>query len=312
MPLSGGKDSTYALYLATKVYHLRTLAVTLDNGYLSSPARENIKNALANCDADHIFYHINKANSSVLFKAFVERSGDFCNACMRGINYAIEVSLKSFKTPLVIKGSGRRVQYISQLKGISTLNTPAYFENVIKGTGVHARFKHLAQYKSKLERQKIAGGIYDILGIPRKHLMRFVPQHIGMYDYIYLPYPEIIGIIKKEMGWSDFGAAAEHLDCELHDVPLFKNTLLVSGITKSTLHNSGLLRQGIITREEAQQKEQIDVANDPRPPELLKFLDDNGISYDEYVAYVKQANREKFAPKIQKLAREIYHRFRKY
>lgn len=84
VPLSGGKDSTYALYLATKVYHLRTLAVTLENGYLSNPAKENIKNALANCDADHIFYHINKANSSMLFKAFVERSGDFCNACMRG------------------------------------------------------------------------------------------------------------------------------------------------------------------------------------------------------------------------------------
>lgn len=248
VPLSGGKDSTYALYLATKVYHLRTLAVTLDNGYLSSPARENIKNALANCDADHIFYHINKANSSVLFKAFVERSGDFCNACMRGINYAIEFSQKSFRIPLVIKGSGRRVQYVSQLKSISTLNTPAYFENVIKGTGVHEKFKHLAQYKNKLERQKIAGGIYDILGFPRKHLMKFVPQHIGMYDYIYLPFTEIIQIIKREMGWSDFGGSAEHLDCEMHDVPFFKNTLLVSNITKSTLHNSGLLRQGILTR----------------------------------------------------------------
>jgi hypothetical protein len=192
------------------------------------------------------------------------------------------------------------------------LNTPAYFENVIKGTGVHAKFKHLAQYKNKLERQKIAGGIYDILGIPRKHLMKFVPQHIGMYDYIYLPYTQIIPLIIKEMGWSDFGAAAEHLDCELHDVPLFKNTLLVPDITKSTLHNSGLLRQGIITSEEALQKEKIDVASDPRPPELLRFLAENGMTYDEYVASVKNANRDKFAPKVQKYAREIYHRFRKY
>ncbi|MDD3463980.1 MAG: hypothetical protein PHH07_00690 [Candidatus Cloacimonetes bacterium] len=312
VPLSGGKDSTYALYLATKIYNLRTLAVTLDNGYLSNLARENVKNALVNCDADHIFYHINRANSSQLFKTFVERSGDFCNACMRGINYAIEISLKSFNIPLVIKGSGRRVQYVSQLKGISTLNTPSYFENVIKNTGVYAQFSHFAQYRNKLERQKIAGGIFDILGIPRKHLMRFVPQHIGMYDYIYLPYTKIIPLISKEMGWSDFGEAAEHLDCELHDVPLFKNTLLVPNITKSTLHNSGLLRQGIITKEEALQKEQVDVLDDPRPPELLNFLEDNGMSYDEYVAFVKNANREKFAPNIQKLARDIYHRFRKY
>lgn len=66
IPLSGGKDSTYALYLATKVYKLRALAVTLDNGYLTNPAKDNIRNALANCDADHIFYHINKANSNLL------------------------------------------------------------------------------------------------------------------------------------------------------------------------------------------------------------------------------------------------------
>lgn len=46
VPLSGGKDSTYVLYLVTKVYKLRTLAVTLDNGYLSDLAKENIKNAL--------------------------------------------------------------------------------------------------------------------------------------------------------------------------------------------------------------------------------------------------------------------------
>lgn len=55
VPLSGGKDSTYALYLATKVYKLRTLAVTLDNGYLSDLAKVNINNALVNCDADHFF-----------------------------------------------------------------------------------------------------------------------------------------------------------------------------------------------------------------------------------------------------------------
>lgn len=143
-------------------------------------------------------------------------------------------------------------------------------------------------------------------------LMKFVPQHIGMYDYVYLPYTEIIQVIKKEMGWSDFGGTAEHLDCELHDVPFFKNTLVVPNITKSTLHNSGLLRQGIITREEALQKEEEDQASDPRPSELLKFLEDNGMTYDEYVAYVKNAKREKYAPRIQKLAREIYHRFRKY
>lgn len=71
VPLSGGKDSTYALYLATKVYKLRTLAISLDNSYLSNPAKENIQNALKHCDADHIYYTLNRQGAAQLFKVFV-------------------------------------------------------------------------------------------------------------------------------------------------------------------------------------------------------------------------------------------------
>jgi len=251
VPLSGGKDSTYALYLCTKVYGLKTLAVSLDNGYLSAPARENIANALSSCNADHIYYKINRNNSSELFKIFASRTGDFCNACMRGINYSIEFSTRSFNIPLVIKGSGRRVQYVSQLKGVSSLNTPAYFANVIKGTEAYEKFGYLSSNKHKLELQKITGGIADILGIKRTTLMRFIPQHLGMYDYIYKPFTEIIEIIKKEMKWSDHAGSVEHLDCELHDIPFFKDTLRIPNITKYTFHSSGLIRQGLMTREEA-------------------------------------------------------------
>jgi len=312
IPLSGGKDSTYALYLTSKVYKLKTLAVTLDNGYLTNPAKENINNALKNCDADHIYYTINRNNSLALFKAFWEQTGDFCNGCMRGINYAIEISLKSFNIPLVIKGSGRRVQYISQLKGVAVLNTPSYFDNVMKRSSEYQRFKYLAKYKNKLEFQKIVGGIADVLGLSRLSLMRYFPQHIGMYDYIYLPFTEIVDILKKEMGWSDSSQAVEHLDCELHNIPFFRNTLLIPNISKHTLHSSGLIRQGILSRDEALKKEKEDLADDRIPPELEKFLSDIGVSYEEYVEKVKNSDRSQFEPKLQRKAREIYHRFRKF
>ena len=54
VPLSGGKDSTYVLYLCSKIYKLKTLAVTFDNGFLSDLAKENITNALKFTDAEHI------------------------------------------------------------------------------------------------------------------------------------------------------------------------------------------------------------------------------------------------------------------
>jgi hypothetical protein len=311
VPLSGGKDSTYALYLASKVYKLRTLAVTLDNGHLSRLAKENIENALKLCDADHVFYHINRNNTSVLFSEFLQKTGDFCNACMRGINYSIEVSVRSFRIPLVIKGSGRRVQYISQIKQLETLNTPSYIGRVLKDSPNRLKFNYLAKDKNILEIQKIVGGLADILGIHRSALMRFMPQHIGMYDYIYLPYTEIIPIIKTEMGWNDYDGVAEHLDCDLHDIPFYRNTLIVPGITKSTFHNSGLLRQNIITPEEAREREKEDGDIDI-PEDLKAFLADNGISYSEYINAVLHSDNKRYKNRIQLLARRIYHRLRKF
>ncbi len=312
VPLSGGKDSTYALYLSSQVYKLHTLAVTLDNGYLSQPARDNIRNALANCSADHVFYTLNRENSAELFKTFVQRTGDFCNACMRGINHTIETAVESYRIPLVIKGSGRRVQYISQMKGISRLNTPSYFANVLKGTPAYGKYGYLAGHKYKLEFQKILGGLADILKVPRVSLMRLYPQHIGLYDYIYLPYTEIVSIIKREMGWDDGSKAVEHLDCELHDVPFYKTTLEKPKLGKNTLHSSGLIRQGILTREEALALEEQEMADKSIPPELLNFLQDNGLTYEQYVDYVRNSDRGRFEPRLQVIAREIYHRLRKY
>ncbi len=312
VPLSGGKDSTYALYLCTKVYGLKTLSVTLDNGFLTKPARDNIRNAIDSAKTDHIFYTINKKNSSELFKVFTNKTGDFCNACMRGINYSIEFTSKSFKIPLVNKGSGRRVQYVSQIKEVSSLNTASYFENVILGTDSEKKFRYLSNKKHKLEFQKIVGVITDILGIKRTSLMRIIPQHIGMYDYIYKPFPEIIEIIKREMNWSDQSGSIEHLDCELHDIPFYKDTLRIPNITKCTFHSSGLIRQSLMTRDDALKKEELELAKKDPPPELIKFLDDNNISYKDYCDIVVKADKTRFEPRLQKVARDIYHRFRRF
>ena len=133
-----------------------------------------------------------------------------------------------------------------------------------------------------------------------------------MYDYIYKPYPEIIKILKEEMGWSDGAGKAEHLDCDLHDVPFYMNTLKIPGISRNTFYYSGLIRQGILTREEALKKEEADLLKNDPPPELIQFLETNHISYDEYTRSVLHSDKSRFEPKLQKAARRIYHRFRRF
>jgi tRNA(Ile)-lysidine synthase TilS/MesJ len=56
--LSGGKDSTYALYLFSKIYKLKCLCVTFDNGLMSEHAKSNIKKAIEITQSDHIYYNV--------------------------------------------------------------------------------------------------------------------------------------------------------------------------------------------------------------------------------------------------------------
>jgi len=54
VPLSGGKDSMYILYLAVKVYKLKVLTMTCDNGFVSQLAIDNMKSATDKMGVKHI------------------------------------------------------------------------------------------------------------------------------------------------------------------------------------------------------------------------------------------------------------------
>ena len=114
------------------------------------------------------------------------------------------------------------------------------------------------------------------------------------------------------MKWSDHSGSVEHLDCELHDVPSFKETLRIRGITPGTFHRSGLIRQGLLTREEAMKQEERDLLRKAPPAELVNFLADNQIEYSLYEKAVTGTDKSRFEPKLEKLVRELYHRFRKF
>lgn len=102
---SGGKDSTYTLWLLRKKYGLRVLAFTFDNGFVSPGAFENMRVVAEELDVDHVTV---KPSFSVLQKVFVssmqpglyppralERASAICNSCMAlakgiGLRMALE------------------------------------------------------------------------------------------------------------------------------------------------------------------------------------------------------------------------------
>ena len=89
---SGGKDSTYSLFLLREKYKLNVLTLTFDNGFISNKAFENIKNVTKNLVADNIIiapsytkmkkiFQFAKDDDSLPKKSLV-RASSICTHCI--------------------------------------------------------------------------------------------------------------------------------------------------------------------------------------------------------------------------------------
>jgi hypothetical protein len=89
---SGGKDSTYTLYVVKEVFKLKPLALTFDNGFISEQAFKNIRTVTENLGVDSIIF---KADYTMLKKIFsvaindplyspktLERASTICTSCI--------------------------------------------------------------------------------------------------------------------------------------------------------------------------------------------------------------------------------------
>jgi len=81
VPYSGGKDSTYLLYLLSKVPDLHLLAITIDYGFLSDATVTNIKIVLRNLSIDHIMFAPSWKVMENLYKSIVKKTGKLCLVC---------------------------------------------------------------------------------------------------------------------------------------------------------------------------------------------------------------------------------------
>lgn len=130
---SGGKDSSFLLHQLQQEYlGLRVMALTVDNGFMSPVALENIKHALSQLGVDHMMYEPNKAIVSKMFAyAFTHLNehgtagtvdqfdGDFIHDVARNIASQLEI-------PLIL--SGVSPTQVEQLLGLHTFESPREFE----------------------------------------------------------------------------------------------------------------------------------------------------------------------------------------
>jgi hypothetical protein len=111
---SGGKDSTYTLYLLKSVFKLRVLTITFDNGFISEQAFKNIRTVCENLAVDSMVF---KADFHLLKKIFsagiqntmyspkaLERASTICTSCIGLVKFtALKITLEK-QIPLMAWG----------------------------------------------------------------------------------------------------------------------------------------------------------------------------------------------------------------
>ncbi|MEE9417584.1 MAG: amino acid adenylation domain-containing protein [Acidimicrobiales bacterium] len=102
--LSGGKDSTYALYRLVDL-GARVRTMTLDNGFISDGALDNVRRAVADLGIDHEFVTTDAMNE--IFRDSLERFSNVCNGCYKTI-YTLSVNIAhELGIPLITTGLSR-------------------------------------------------------------------------------------------------------------------------------------------------------------------------------------------------------------
>ena len=104
MLLSGGKDSTYALaQLVTMGF--KVFAFTLDNGYISEEAKDNIRRVVSTLGVDHQFGTTPAMND--IFVDSLNRHCNVCNGCFKTI-YTLSMQLAyGMGIPCIVTGLSR-------------------------------------------------------------------------------------------------------------------------------------------------------------------------------------------------------------
>lgn len=279
VPLSGGKDSTYVLYLATKVYRLRVLTYTFDNGFQSDIAKENIRNAVCASGADHHIYEIDRDRLMRLYRHFFEHTGQFCTVCMRGINAARTAIHRKYRIPLVLRGTSLRTEE-RVTPEIFQNGSLYFFGKVLSKFPIDMPLRDISLDRSLSEKVGLA------LGLLSRGWISLGVMEVQVPDYLEWNYNEVYETIHRELGWRRLPDRDEHVDCVVEPVVHYLRRQRVPELTSNTLRYSAMIRAGMMHREEALRGVNEELERERGiPAETEHFLHGLGIDLEEFLAW---------------------------
>ena len=204
VPLSGGKDSTYVLYLAKQKYDLNILCYTLDNGFMSQMAKDNIERAIKKAGVDHVWYRHEEEVLRKMYRTALIHSGEICGVCGMAIERSMLKVSKDHNIPLILLGHS------------PTEDSSFTQENIYDQKRLRAILKENPQIsKEEVDSLLIFPKMNFITSFLQTKTGRF-GRKINILYYEDLPTDAEIGeLITKELDWKDSNESnyTRHFDC---------------------------------------------------------------------------------------------------
>ncbi len=245
VPISGGKDSTFQLYMLTRVYGMKPLAVTFNHNWYSETGWYNLINSIETFGVDHMMFTPSRQLVNRLAKRSISAIGDTCWHCHAGVGaYPLHIAVK-FNIPLLIWGES-----IAESSGRASYDNPVrkfdreYFLKVSAKRDAHEMVcgdlssKDLYPFKLPTAEECEAVGLHGI--------------HLG--DYIFWDDERQTEFVRDNFGWRETEIegtykgykSAECIMPGMHDFTCF----LKRGFGRASFHASVDVRAGLLTREE--------------------------------------------------------------
>lgn len=275
--VSGGRDSTYLLYVAHKM-GLRPLAVHVDNGWNNEIAVSNIKSATRILGIDLHTVVLNWEEFKDLQRAFLKACVNDADANFDYVaNSALFRTAYNEKIGFILNGHSFRTE--GNNSKTWTYIDPRYLKDVYK--------KYGADKISTLPIMSLLEFLYYVL------IKRI--KEIRLLEYIEYDQRKVSDLIKNELDWKYYGGH-HHDNIYTH---FFQSYYLPVkfNIDKRKNEYSALIRSGQITRDEA-----LEGLKNPYP------VDNEIIKYAISKLDFSQAEFEK----IMKAPNRSFHEFKNY
>ena len=259
VPISGGRDSTYVLYLAKRRLNMNVLAVNYDNEFAPPYVMANMKKACDILNIDFVSVRSKRAYARKIARHNILAATEFgqfreCAACTYGYRSVVYRKAKEFEVPLILWGESKEEATLQmELKAFEPIR-----RRELKYLKLLKKDFYAAEFYKLLQRLEFFVSWETVFN------RRFEPvlrddniEEVRMFDYVPWERRKIKETIMEELQWEkpDERGRTWKVDCVLIALTNFYYIKLL-GCTKLCFGYNRMINSGQMERAEALKQEE--------------------------------------------------------